>query len=216
MLREPWKARKLAKYRRALYKSFRDWQSFDATIPPPHLIKQMVILDHFDHSFAAFVETGTYLGEMVEAMAPFFRRVHTIELSKELHRTTSSRLAHVRNVCFHLGDSGEVLGDVIPQISGKILFWLDGHYSGGITAQGHTDTPILSELAHITQHPNVKESVILVDDARCFTGEGEYEHYPTLSFLKNWVGENMSSHHLDVNYDIIRILPQNSEAVVDG
>jgi hypothetical protein len=49
------------------------------------------------------------------------------------------------------------------------LFWLDGHFCGGVSAHGDKGTPILEELNLILSH-RVKEHVILIDDARLFNG----------------------------------------------
>jgi hypothetical protein len=62
------------------------------------------------------------------------------------------------------------------------LFWLDGHYSGGVTARGESDTPIYAELVHVlgSSHKNV----IVIDDARCF---GSGAKYPTIEALTAFV-----------------------------
>ena len=52
-------------------------------------------------------------------------------------------------------------------MDGKILFWLDGHYSGKGTAIGKGATPILEELESI-KNSKVNDAVILIDDIRCF------------------------------------------------
>jgi hypothetical protein len=44
--------------------------------------------------------------------------------------------------------------------------------------------------------------VILIDDARCFTGENDY---PTLDELKSFVAERKPNHKFSVEHDIIRI-----------
>jgi hypothetical protein len=81
------------------------------------------------------------------------------------------------------------------------LFWLDGHYSGGITAKGRTDTPVAEELEHILTHP-VMGHVVLIDDARCFVGQ---DHYPTLDELKEMILNKRPDWVFDVENDIIRV-----------
>jgi hypothetical protein len=40
------------------------------------------------------------------------------------------------------GDSGNVITRVMQEVFQPVLFWLDAHYSGGITARGELDSPI--------------------------------------------------------------------------
>jgi hypothetical protein len=44
------------------------------------------------------------------------------------------------------------------------MFWLDRHYSGGFTAKGEKDCPIIEELDAISNGSHLKHS-ILIDDA---------------------------------------------------
>ena len=184
-----------------------EWVSSGATLPPPHSVKRLAVLECSRGNHGTFVETGTYMGEMTEAMGKFFSCVHTLELSPEIHAKTSARLKHLSHLNFHQGDSGKLLGEVINAISTPITFWLDGHYSGGITAQGEKDTPIWQELAHILAHQNRASHVILIDDARCFTASGEFGDYPTIEELTQWVSKNLQTHTVNVKDDIIRIVP---------
>ena len=114
-----------------------------------------------------FIETGTYLGDSAITAAKVFKQVHTIELSNDLYLRATERLNVINNVCCYLGDSAEVMKDLLPKLSGRALFWLDGHYSGGITSRGANNTPILKELEAIRLLPS-KEAVILIDDLRLF------------------------------------------------
>ena len=106
------------------------------------------------------------------------------------------------------GDSSKVLPELLDKIKKPCLFWLDGHYSGGITGKGDLNTPILNELKSIFSH-QIKDHVILIDDARCFTGE---EDYPTIKALKEFVIKNRPDWVFEVRNDIIRIhkyIPNN-------
>jgi hypothetical protein len=126
--------------------------------------------------YPTFVETGTFMGETSLYAAGLFTTVHTIELSPSLAKRAADRFASVPNVTVHQGDSGEVLRDLLPRIDTPCLFWLDGHYSGGITARGEIDTPILAELEAIAEHA-AHPNAILIDDARVF---GSDDAYPAL------------------------------------
>jgi hypothetical protein len=77
------------------------------------------------------------------------------------------------------GYSGNVIDRVMKEVSEPVLFWLDAHYSGGITTRGELNSPILAEPDIILAHP-IKNHVILIDDARDFTGKGRYPTVPQL------------------------------------
>jgi hypothetical protein len=95
---------------------------------------------------------------------------------------------------------------ILSSINEPILFWLDGHYSGGETAKGEANTPILKELEFILRHP-IKNHVILIDDARCFIGENDY---PTLRELAVFVSGINNELNFTVENDIIRITPEKN------
>jgi hypothetical protein len=114
------------------------------------------------------IETGTYLGDMIEAAKTSFREVYSIELSPELASRAGGRFAEYPSVKIVCGDSGRVLPEVLKPISEPCLFWLDGHYSGGTTARGSVYCPVLEELHHIRSH-RVKSHIIIIDDARLFS-----------------------------------------------
>ncbi len=92
-------------------------------------------------------ETGTYLGDMVEVQLHEFDKVISIELSQDLYDRARLRSRRNPNVQLHRGDGGKVwLHKVVPALKEPALFWLDGHYSHGITARGEKDCPIFEEL----------------------------------------------------------------------
>ena len=184
-------------------KQINDWIAAGTPVPPPHLIKQRVLRSYAKwYGISVLVETGTFMGDMVEAIQRHFGRVFSIELSPELYRRAHERFATCQNVQILQGDSTAVLPKVLEQIREPALFWLDGHYSEGITALGERETPILAELDHILRH-SVKEHVILIDDARCFNGTHDY---PTLSELKRFVEERRPNARFEVETDIVRIV----------
>lgn len=148
------------------------------------------------------IETGTYRGDMVEAMRKNFTRIHSIELGDELYSAARARFDGVENVVIHHGDSGEVLGALLPSLQEPALFWLDAHYSRGDTAHGSLETPIEKELSKIFGDPNAH--VILIDDARCFDGTHDY---PRIEELYKLVAAQNGRYSMNVAQDIIRITP---------
>ena len=180
------------------------WQRAGKPVPPPHLAKQQV-LRHYARTYGLriLVETGTFYGDMVEAMRADFDRVYSIELSKELHQRATQRFSGVENVELIQGDSGTELGNVLKRIEQPALFWLDGHYSAGPTAKGHKDTPIFEELEHILSAQALPH-VIIIDDARCFGADADY---PSLDELGEFVRQKRPAADILVQDDSIRITP---------
>jgi len=115
----------------------------------------------------SFVETGTCIGNTTIKAANIFEEIHTIELSQELYSIAFNRLEPWENTTVHLGSSEQILESLLPNIHRRILFYLDGHYSGYGTARGSLDTPILKELQAI-ENANKADSIILIDDVLCF------------------------------------------------
>jgi hypothetical protein len=159
-------------------------------------------------SISTMVETGTYLGFMVSAVKRFFWQIYSIELDEDLYRRAKSKFVRFRHVHFLQGDSAQVLTGVLDRIHEPCLFWLDAHYSGGITAKGDLETPVVQELRQILSHSLVAQHVILIDDARNFVGANDY---PTLQQVKNLVRTMCPYLVMTVNDDIIRI--HRSESV---
>jgi hypothetical protein len=150
------------------------------------------------------------MGDMVYAVRDNFDAIYSIELDAELCRNAQKRFAKQRNIMIFQGDSGAILGEILASIKLPCLFWLDGHYSAGITARGSSETPIKKELRHISGHSHKRSHIILVDDARCFTGEGDY---PSIRSLRDWAA-NEGFDRFEVRDDIVRIY--NTQTIVPG
>ena len=180
----------------------RAWEREGRPSPPPHIVKEELIRDYAKtFNTRILIETGTYLGDMVHAMKKSFSRIVSFELDQTLAAQAQERFGKDSHVEIVQGDSGKLLGHFLTTISEPCLFWLDGHYSGGITAKGALETPIKNELTFILSHP-VDGHVILIDDARCFTGENDY---PTLDELQDFVNEHKQDWQFQVETDVIRI-----------
>lgn len=110
-----------------------------------------------------FVESGTYLGNTAFEASKVFEKVHTIEVSKKFHRKAARRFGKGKKVELHLGDSGDLLGKILPLCKGKALLYLDGHYDGEGSGKGVENTPIWRELEAI-ERSGIADGVILIDD----------------------------------------------------
>ena len=113
----------------------------------------------------AFVETGTFQAQTTLTAAQVFDQVYTIELSE----TSYNAVKHHESdkVHFFQGESFQVLETLLPSISQNIFFWLDGHWSGGATAKGTVDCPIIEELDVILRL-TPQACLIAIDDVRLF------------------------------------------------
>ena len=194
------KLRVAAEQRREL----RRWERDGRPVPPPHAVKQKA-LRRYAQAFGTrvLVETGTYMGDMVAAMLDQFDRIYSIELSEELHQRARARFADEPRVTILQGDSAHVLPELLKGLDERCLFWLDGHYSSGVTALGEKETPVEQELRAILTHP-VTGHVVLIDDARQFVGTGDW---PAISTIESMVHSIDPRLVVRVEDDIIRVHP---------
>ncbi len=187
------------------------WERRGRPVPPPHIVKQQTLLDYGKtFGLRVLVETGTYYGDMVEAMKGSFDHIYSVEISQELFTKAKKRFKNARNIELIHGDSGEEIRNIMKRIDQPALFWLDGHYSEGVTGKAAHDTPIYEELDHILS-AKVTGHVIIIDDARCF---GADPSYPTLEKLRQFVKSKKENVEICVSDDIIRITPK--EDLSDG
>jgi hypothetical protein len=186
-------------------KTIKEWITKGKPVPPPHVVKQTVV-KRYAKQFRTqtLVETGTYYGEMIDAMHNLFKNVISVELGEQLYSQALQRFSDYPNVVILHGDSGELMPRIIANLTGPTLFWLDGHFSEGITARGVLRTPIIQELHAILAAP-MSQHVVLVDDARCFDGTNDY---PTQAQLRELVAEYRPEYSFCSQDDIIRILPK--------
>jgi len=170
-------------------------------VPPPPEVKHATIKDYAKRfGLSVLVETGTYSGDTIAATRNQFAEIYSIELSPEFHKSAKQKFDDDPRVHLLLGDSGTVLREILLALNRTALFWLDAHYSGGSTARGAVDSPIIQELETILAlRPN---SVVLIDDARCFDGSNSY---PTLAELSQYIRDNAPHWNLAVKHDIIRL-----------
>jgi hypothetical protein len=149
------------------------------------------------------VETGTLRGDTVAALRSKFDRVYSVELDDRLFEQACARFRGASNVQILHGDSGKVLPAILADLQQPAMFWLDGHYSGGITAKGDTDTPLRDELRAIFSH-RMPGHVTLIDDARCL-GSGDYPSFEAVVQLVRGLNPAVQ---VIVAEDIVRIYPE--------
>lgn len=173
---------------------YREWKERHFAAPSPSDIKRAVLVRH-SRSNVTWVETGTFMGDTAALLAKHSKHVHTIEPDKTLHEKAATRFENDPKVNAIRGVSEEVFPQLLPTLNGAVNFWLDGHYSGGITFQGTTDCPVRDELLHIEKNmENFEKVIVLIDDIRCFRPEvPEFSDYPDLDYLVDWARRNSLS-----------------------
>lgn len=111
------------------------------------------------------VETGSYAGDGIQcALDAGFIHVISIELSERHYLACKCRFEEDSRAWIVRGDSSQVLSGVLARIDEPVTLWLDGHWSGGLTAYGpEKETPLMDELDAIAAH-HIKGHTILIDD----------------------------------------------------
>jgi len=175
------------------YKSIYDWKRRDFLENSPQMVKQKVF-DKYGIKDAVWIETGTYLGSTTSYLSGLFPHVYTVEPEPKLYAAACKRFKG-KNVTLFNDVSENIFPSLLPKLSGNVNFWLDGHYSSGITFKGETDCPVEDELIAIEKNlDNFDEVTILIDDVRCFLpNNSSYTDYPSIDYLVDW-GRRMNFH----------------------
>lgn len=178
------------------------WEKAGKPLPPPHIVKVKTVNKYRTLTgFTTFVESGTFMGDMIASQLNNFDSIYSIELSEKYWNDAKVKFKNESHVVLLHGDSGKVLKSLIQQIKESSVFWLDGHYSGGDTAKGEKMCPIFEELKGIFNSD--LSHCLLIDDARLFNGT---EDYPTLEDLKGFVLKNKPNAKFSIESDTIIVL----------
>lgn len=138
-----------------------------------------------EHNLKNLIETGAFVGDTIASLKSDFSSMYSIELSTKYASHCRKRFSRYPHIFIKEGDSTTELKNLLLHEHKPTLFWLDGHYSGGDTAKGNLDSPIIDELKSILSQ-NRRGDVICIDDADFFNGENGY---PTIDQLNQIVSE---------------------------
>jgi hypothetical protein len=192
-------------------RELRGWVRGTQAGAAPALVKRALLRSlAAAYRLSTFVETGTSLANTTYALRNDFDRIITIELDPKVCANARRRLSAFKHISVRQGDSASLLPQIVKELTGPALFFLDGHYSGLLTARGEKDTPVLEELGSVMSDSRF-EHVIVIDDARCFTGENDY---PTLEALQSFVSARAPQLRFFRHTDMITLTPGRSEVAI--
>ena len=162
-----------------------------------------------------FVETGTYQGNTALWAAEHFQTVITIEASPEIYAQVVATHSQVKNVKFLYGHSKEQLATLVPSMNEPCIFWLDGHWCGGVSYGEEDECPLLEELLIINR--SAQDHFILIDDARLFLNPPPPPHrteqWPNINAVLDLLAANRSR-YTSVFEDVIVSVPESAKSVV--
>lgn len=178
------------------------WRTEGCFSPVPHFIRRAQLLEIGRRIGAeTAVETGTYRGDTTAFLARHFCQTHTIEVVSALADLARERFRRHPAIKVWDGDSSNLLRSLHPLVNGPVLFYLDGHDSGGITGKGHKTCPVREEL-HIIYELFGGAVSVVIDDARLFGTDPEY---PTVGEIVGWLKRLRPHATLRVEHDAIVI-----------
>lgn len=142
-----------------------------------------------------FIETGTYIGQSTYSIQNLFSRLYTCEASKDLYRAAKNLflLTKSNNIKIYLNDSRNFLKSLNKTIAKNSVFFLDAHYSTGITSKEYGKCPLIDELQIIIR--KTSNAVVVVDDIRTMNGKNGY---PNLNEILNVLPNNAK---IKITYD---------------
>lgn len=164
-----------------------------------------------------YIETGAYLGNGISCVLNNYNNIHSIELAQKWYDYNVEKFKNNSNVKLYNGDSKKILPELLNTINEPVTIFLDAHYSGGTTAFGEEETPLLFEL-NILKNRNY-DDIIIIDDCRllgntgtCGIGPND-PIYPTMTY--NWtdVTENCIKELLKDNYTLLK---NDNRLLTDG
>jgi hypothetical protein len=178
------------------------WRREGWFVPVPHFVRRAMLLEQARAVAAEIlVETGTYKGGTTWCLRREFRRIVTIEVVPALAALAKERFAGYPHITVIEGDSAVELAGICGKLDGPCLFYLDGHYSGGVTGMGSEECPIIHELQALFTHTRVPFRIV-IDDARLF---GVDPAYPGLQAINELVGKYRPEMRARVENDAILI-----------
>ena len=155
-----------------------------------------------------YIETGAYLGEGITHMLDQYEMIHSIELSEKWYEHNVEQFKDNASVKLRLGDSKKVLPGLLSTIKEPVTIYLDAHYSGGPTAFGDEETPLLLELEVLKKREY--DDIIIIDDCRLMGKKGtcgmgpDHPMYPTMEYDWSHITDDVISGLMKDGYVLLK------------
>jgi len=168
--------------------------------------------------FVSFVETGSLYGHTTIHAAHYFETVFSVELSKELYDYIKPVERVLPNIQLYNGNSHEFLPQIIAELIGPSVFFLDAHWSGDSTTDWEKSTfsgypsdtahggespaptpqeqkPILSELSTILERFD-DAALVIIDDWNIVGVKGNdvFENFDWSHISQTGLKESFDAH----------------------
>lgn len=171
------------------------------------------IFNFFKEKYAikTFFETGTYMGSTSIRSASMFNKVITVELNNELFKKALEKFENLqlKNIIIYNNNSENIIKDYCNNAKESTVFWLDAHYSAGVTSGKDVPSPLLTELKSIMN--SELEHFIIVDDVRfiCINMSDSIHRYPSIIEITDAVKECGSKYEISIFNDCLFLIPKS-------
>jgi hypothetical protein len=178
---------------------------------PKDLVARITRQIKFDN----FVETGTFQGGTCFWAAGQFRKVFTIEIDPAMSNATARKPDCPANIEFLIGNSKDILPQLVKRLQGRSFFWLDGHWCGG--GGKDEECPLMEELEAIA---DLQSAAIFIDDARCFLGPlpepHNAAHWPRIDEIFYKLHGLFPDHFITIQDDVIMSVPPDVAEIINA
>ena len=99
-----------------------------------------------------------------------FEKIFTVEISQKLWEWLHPQIRQFENVEHVLGDSLVEIPKFLKTLdeNDKVFFWLDAHWSQGLSDKNHLDVPLIEECVIIDEQYKSDTAIVAIDDVRMF------------------------------------------------
>ena len=123
-----------------------------------------------------YIETGTGIGDCLRHALQFdFKKLKSVEIYPQVYNIIKNEFLDSRVELF-LGNSYELIGQMVKNLEGNTLFFLDAHFPG---ADSHFETytstkdydtrlPLEREVHTLNSVRDLSNDVIIIDDLRIY------------------------------------------------
>jgi hypothetical protein len=129
-----------------------------------------------NYKLSNYVETGTGMGECLQHALQFnFENLYSVEIYPKVFESVEKKFVDTKAKVL-LGNSFEVLPEILKTLDGDVLFFLDAHFPGAdfhyetytSTADYDTRLPLEKELRTIKNNRDISKDVFIIDDLRVY------------------------------------------------